>query len=142
MRAVKLIPIELDKPRHLLLNMRAICTVERELAKVYGEKRLSLPKLFKTGDLSMTELLHLLWMGLQHEEPTLTLDQVMAMASGVPSRTIDLALGEALREQAGMKETADEDPTQATATSPSGTGSNSGATADSRSGSPMPSSGG
>jgi hypothetical protein len=139
MRAVKLIPIQLDKPRHLLLNMCAIYKCELALAKTYGEKRVSLPKIFKGGDLSMTELLHLLWMGLLHEDPNLTLDQVAAMASGVPSRTIDLALGEALREQAGLKEAADAGPTAATP--PSGTGSDSGATDVSLSGSPMPSSG-
>ena len=139
MRAVKTIPIQLDKPRHILLDMRAICTVERELAKCYGEKRVSLPKIFKSGDLSMTELLHLLWAGLIHEEPALTFDQVAAMASGVPSRTIELALGEALREQAGMQETAGAGPTMAM---PTGTGSDSGPTAASSSGSPMPSSGG
>lgn len=139
MRAVKTIPIHLDKPRHILLDLRAIYKTELALAKVYGEKRVSLPKIFKAGDLSMTELLHLLWMGLLHEEPNLTLDQVAAMASGVPSRTIDLALGEALREQAGMQETPDADPTMAP---PIGTGSGSGPTDGSSSGSPIASSGG
>ena len=139
MRPVKMIPIQLDKPRHILLDMRAIYRVELELAKLYGEKRVSLPKIFKQGDLSMTELLHLLWGGLLHEEPTLTVDRVAALLAPVPTRQLDLLLGEALREQTGMEEVQTEDPTQAT--SLSGTGSGSGATAGSPSGSPMPSSG-
>jgi len=140
MRAVKLIPIQLDKPRHILLDMRAIYQVERALATLYGEKRVSLPKLFKQGDLSMTELLHLLWGGLLHEEPALTVDRVAQLLATVPTRQLDLLLGEALREQTGMEEISAADPT--TATPPSGTGSGSGATAGSRSGSPTPSSGG
>jgi hypothetical protein len=133
-----MIPIQLDKPRHILLDMRAIYKVELALAALYGEKRVSLPKLFKQGDLSMTELLHLLWGGLLHEEPTLTLDRVAELLATVPTRQLDVLLGEALREQTGMEEQPAADPTMAM---PSGTGSGSGAMAGLPSGSPMPSSG-
>ena len=138
MRAVKMIPIQLDKPRQLLLDMRAIYKVELALAALYEEKRVSLPKILRQGDLSMTELLHLMWAGLLHEEPTLTLDRVAQLIATVPTKQIDLWLGEALREQAGLEERTEADPTRAT---PSGTGSGSGATAVLSSGSPMPSSG-
>ena len=138
MRAVKMIPIVLEKPRQLLLDMRAIYKVELALAALYGEKRVSLPKILRQGDLSITELLHLVWAGLLHEEPALTLDRVAQLLATVPTKQIDLWLGEALREQAGLEDQSAADPTRAT---PSGTGSGSGATAVSFSGSPMPSSG-
>lgn len=137
MGPVKMIPILLDKPRHILLNMQAVYRFEQELAKVYGEKRVSLPKIMRSGDLSMTELLHLIWAGLLHEEPTLTIEKVSALIATVPTRQIDLLLGEALREQAGGGAPA-EDPTMA----PSGIGSGSGVAPASSSTSPTPSSGG
>ena len=138
MRAVNLIPIHLDKPRHLLLDMRATRKVELALATLYGEKRVSLPKLLRQGDQSMTELVYLLWAALLHEEPTLTIERVESLIATIPTKQIDLWLGEALREQAGMEERTEADPTKAT---PSGTGSGSGAIAESPSGSPTPSSG-
>jgi len=58
-----LVPIKLDKPRHLLLDLNAMVNFQKMTGK----------DLWDTGDnFSANDLRALLWACLQHEEPTLT----------------------------------------------------------------------
>lgn len=128
MRTVHPIPITLDKPRTFLLDLRAMARAEQALAKYWGEKRISLIKIFQAGDMGVTELTHLLWAGLLHEEPTLTYDGALALLAKVDLEELSQVITDAIKEQLGL-----EQPTQGQAadplppgTLPNGTGSSSG----------------
>ena len=59
----KLVPIELDKPRRLLLDLNAMVNYQKATGK----------DLWESGEkFSANDLRALLWVCLQHEEPTLT----------------------------------------------------------------------
>ena len=128
MRIVQPIPITLDKPRTFLLDLHAMARAEQALAKWWGEKRISLIKIFQTGDMGVTELTHLLWAGLLHEEPALTYDSARALFAKVDLTEMSKVITDAVKEQMGVQE-----PTQGQAadplqpgTLPNGTGSGSG----------------
>jgi hypothetical protein len=71
---VPLIPITLDRPRHLRLGNPAIFQAEIELSKLWG-KRCSI---FTTlgPDVGVNDLSVILWQALLHEDPRLTLAYV------------------------------------------------------------------
>ena len=79
---VPLIPITLDRPRHVRLGNPAIFQAELELSKLWG-KRCSLFNVL-ANDLGLNDLSIILWQGLLHEDPRLTLayvqEHVMDMA--------------------------------------------------------------
>lgn len=136
------IPIQLDKLRHIKLDLRALALAEREIARFWERKeRLSIVQIFQGGDVGVADLCILLWAGLRHEDPALTVDQAFTLASGVPMATLSEAMGQALREQLGAGTAASPEgatadpPMPATAANPSNsTGSNSGAPGGSISG--------
>jgi hypothetical protein len=72
---VPLIPITLDKPRHLRLDNRALFRSERELSLLWQKKVSVLNVFVDIGNISLNDLAVLLWVGLIHEDPTLTLEQ-------------------------------------------------------------------
>jgi len=69
------VPLELDKPRTLRLTLGAMKLAEDELKRVYGVPKLNLLALFQRGEVSFTDLLVVMWAGLRHEDPSLTLEQ-------------------------------------------------------------------
>lgn len=128
MRTVQSIPLTLDKPRTLLLDLRAMARAEQALAKFWGEKRISLLKIFQTGDMGVSELTHLLWAGLLHEEPTLTYERALALITQIDLQELGTLVAGAMKEQLGMEDAPQGqavDPPQP-GTPPSGTGSSSG----------------
>jgi hypothetical protein len=79
------IPIVLDKPRHLYYDKRAVKQAERALEREWGPNCTfysvlsDLTQLALTGNpgfLSFSKLAIVLWQGLVHDDPTLTLAQV------------------------------------------------------------------
>jgi hypothetical protein len=74
-RPTPLIPLTLDRARHLRLDAWALWTVEQELRLMYG-KQANVLDLFQQETLGMTEVLLLLWAALRHEDAALTLEQV------------------------------------------------------------------
>lgn len=136
------IPIQLDKLRHLKLDLRALALAEREIARFWERKeRLSIVQIFQSGDVGVADLCILLWAGLRHDDPSLTVDQAFTLASTVPVSVLSASMGQALREQMGVEAAASadgapSDPSQpTTAAIPSNsTGSNSGAPGGSISG--------
>lgn len=136
------IPIQLDKLRSIKLDLRALAFAEREIARFWDRKeRLSIVQIFQGGDVGVADLCILLWAGLRHEDPALTVDQAFALASNASMQVVSEAMGQALREQlgtggSGSSEGAQPDPPQpTTAALPSNsTGSNSGPSASSISG--------
>lgn len=107
MRTIDTIAIELDKPRTLLLTLPALKLIEDTLAKQRGEKRVNLFALFQGGDLGAQELLVILWAGLKHEDPNLTIEQVMRLVSRVSMRDLSAVVAEAMRQHVAG---ADESP--------------------------------
>lgn len=137
MRPIQPIDIVLDRPRHLLLNLKALALAERELATLLDRKKVSLIKVFQSGEVGVSDLVCLVWAGLLHEDPTLTLDQAMALLGASDLESIATKLMEAMQAHMGVTRTEEApslpDPTQATAPAattpplPASTGSNSGA---------------
>lgn len=81
---VPLIPVELDRPRHLLFSRRAVKQIEIALSRAWGKEQTfysamrDLATMLTIGDpayLSFTTLSIVLWQGLVDEDPTLTLAQ-------------------------------------------------------------------
>lgn len=88
MHVIDPIPVTLDKPRSILLTLPALKTIEDTLAKLRGEKRVNLFQVFSAGDFGAQELLVILWAGLRHEDPKLTLEQVLAAIARVNMQDI------------------------------------------------------
>lgn len=104
MRTVQAIPLTLDKPRSLLLDLKALAKAEQALAKFWGEKRVSLLKIFQSQEMGVAELTHLLWAGLLHEEPALTYDAAMALASKLDLQQLATLVSGAMQEHLGMED--------------------------------------
>jgi len=87
MPVVQTTPFMLEKERHLLYNWNAFMKAELELTKLKGKPTTALEvfrsmAIFADGDtvdftkVSLTDLLILIWSGLLHEDPKLTLEKV------------------------------------------------------------------
>lgn len=105
-RLVEPVPIHLDKDRHLLLTHRAIALAEREIAKFWGTKRASLFKIFGENEIARHDLICLLWAGLLHEDPSLTIEQVYALVEQASATAVMEAIGLAITEHFGTREKA------------------------------------
>lgn len=78
-RITPLIPLALDKPRHLRLTKVAIFEAERAMCRLWG-KQVNILMIFSEGGLlTLNDLSILLHQGLLHEDPTLTLAEVQEM---------------------------------------------------------------
>lgn len=128
MRLIPSIPVTLDRLRHLRIDNRAMVKAEQAIAKCWGEKRFSLIQAFERNELGMTELSHLFWAGLLHEEPTLTYDGALALMANLDMTAMSRLVADALKEQVGLADAPQEapaDPPQP-GTPPNGTGLPSG----------------
>lgn len=87
MAVIQTTPFMLEKERHLLYNWNAFMKAELELSKLKGKPTTALEvfrsmAIFAEGDtvdftkISLTDLLILVWAGLLHEDPKLTLEKV------------------------------------------------------------------
>jgi hypothetical protein len=75
---VPLIPITLDKPRHLRLDIAALCNAERDLSDFWGKKT-SVYAVLLDVPIGINDLSILVLHGLRHEDPTLSLGEVKGM---------------------------------------------------------------
>ena len=84
-RVIKPVPIDLDRPRHLLFTHESVPATERELTRFWEREYYFFEALQKlldflsTGELaklSLTNLTILVWQGCRHEDPQLTLAEV------------------------------------------------------------------
>jgi len=73
------VPIDLDRRRHLKLGKRAVFRAEKALGEFWGKRLNILTVLFSTEGLTLNDIAILLWQGLLHEDPTLTLERVQDM---------------------------------------------------------------
>jgi hypothetical protein len=73
---VPLIPIDLDRRRHLRLDNRALFQSEMELSRLWNRRINVLSVIMDGANLTLNDLAVLLWQGLIYEDPTLTLAQV------------------------------------------------------------------
>lgn len=74
-RLTPLVPLTLDRPRTLRLDMRAIFQAERALCVLWGRQTNILNLFSDLGTLTLNDLAVLLHQALRHEDPTLTLEQ-------------------------------------------------------------------
>ncbi|WP_447978079.1 hypothetical protein [Candidatus Nitrospira bockiana] len=126
MRPVHPIEIHLGKPRKFLLDLKAIMTAERELARFWGLKRVSLVQLFQSREIGVAEIVMITWAGLLHDEAKLTLEQVTDLLNQTGLQVALDAIRQAFEAHMGARtqEGAQADPL---ATSPTAsTGSPSG----------------
>jgi len=93
----KYIPVELDKVRNLRLGMVAMSLVEE-----YFNKPLSKIDL---ENLTMKESAVIIWAGLYHEDPELTVEKVMQLIDDYSDLvTVSTALGKAMEVGMGESE--------------------------------------
>lgn len=78
---VPLVSIDLDRRRSIRLDMAAILRSERELCALWGKKQNILTILFDSDSLTINDIVVILWQGLLHEDPALTLEQVQNMVN-------------------------------------------------------------
>ncbi|MEE9401258.1 MAG: hypothetical protein V3V32_04485 [Dehalococcoidia bacterium] len=84
-RLVPLVEIELDRPRFLRFDLNAMCEVERMTGSSFAEM-----------DGSMQTMRVLLWAGLLHDDPELTLKDVGSFIHVGNIQEVSDAVGEAL----------------------------------------------
>lgn len=75
---VPLVPLMLDKPRHLRLDIAALCNAERDLSDFWGKKT-SVYAVLLEVPIGVNDLSILVLHGLRHEDPTLSLPEVRGM---------------------------------------------------------------
>ena len=75
---VPLVPLLLDKPRHLRLDIAALCNAERDLSDFWGKKTSVYACLLEVP-ISVNDLSIIVLHGLRHEDPTLSLPEVKGM---------------------------------------------------------------
>ena len=75
---VPLIPLALDKPRFLRLDIAALCNAERDLSDFWGKKTSVYACLLEVP-ISVNDLSIIVLHGLRHEDPTLSLGEVKGM---------------------------------------------------------------
>jgi len=94
-RLTPLIPIELDRPRHLRLEITDIFQAERDLC-LFWQRPVNILNLFADAStLTLNDLAILVRRGLLHEDPLLTLEQVQQLMLFDRLPTIFTALFEA-----------------------------------------------
>lgn len=98
------VTINLDRPRRLRYTMNALISMEEALGKPIGQ----LISDYNTGTIGFKDMRIIIWAGLLHENPDLTLEQVGDMIDEAESlKYVMLKAGEALRTTFGDdKETA------------------------------------
>jgi hypothetical protein len=75
---VPLVPLMLDKPRHLRLDVTTLCNAERDLSDFWGTKTSVYAALLNVP-ISVNDLCIIVLHGLRHEDPTLSLPEVRGM---------------------------------------------------------------
>lgn len=91
----KPVPITLDKERHLLLNLNAYCIAEDITGVNYIRKAAAL------SELNFRDLRALLYAGLKHEDPTLTLEKVGEIVGSNDFGAVGDAVLAAMKESKG-----------------------------------------
>lgn len=86
------VPLDLDRRRHLRFGKRAVFRAEKALCDFWGKRTNILTVLFDAAGLTLNDIAILLWQGLLHEDPTLTLEQVQGMVTVENVTTIVEAL--------------------------------------------------
>jgi hypothetical protein len=75
---VPLVPLMLDRQRHLRLDIAALCNAERDLSDFWGKKT-SVYAVLLEVPIGINDLSILVLHGLRHEDPTLSLPEVRGM---------------------------------------------------------------
>src|SRR5678815_1148881 len=75
---VPLVPLMLDKQRHLRLDIAALCNAERDLSE-FWDKKTSVYAVLLDVPIGINDLSILVLHGLRHEDPTLSLPEVRGM---------------------------------------------------------------
>jgi len=95
-----LVPVELDRVRHLRLDCGALADAEEQTGRSY----------LLQGPMSHRDIRAILWAGLRHEDPKLTMEQVGRMVTNRNVNAVLKAIGQAMRD--GMAEEEDEETPQ------------------------------
>lgn len=75
-RLVPSVPVQLDKERHLRLDNAALLRAERELSRVWQRKISIIQVLIDPATLGLNDVSVLLYCGVLHEDPDVSLGQV------------------------------------------------------------------
>jgi hypothetical protein len=91
---VPLIPLMLDKERHLRLNASAMRSAELDLSRLW-DKDISIYAALTTVPLRINDIGVLLYWALRHEDPRLTQEEVWTLMDHAPIAVIMQALTDA-----------------------------------------------
>ena len=138
---VPLVPLLLDKPRHLRLDIAALCNAERDLCEFWG-KDLSVYAALLKSPPSLNDMSILVLHGLRHEDPTLSLPEVRGMLNHSTIGEIFQAITDAWTKATQAAEPGAAEVGPADPLSTSSTGASSGLTPGATWGSATTSSGG
>lgn len=93
----------LDRPRRLRYTMNALVNLEELLGRPFFDVLQD----FGAGHLGLRELRGILWAGLIHEDPDLTVEQAGALLDEAGDlQTVALQIGEALQAAFGLAKNA------------------------------------
>ena len=106
---VPLIPLRLDRERHLRLDARAMRNAEIDLGVLWG-KDMSIYAALTNVPLRINDIGVLLYWALKHEDPRLTQDEVWALMDHAPIADIMSALTDAWTWAARAANPVAEDP--------------------------------
>lgn len=124
---VPLVPIALDKPRHLRLDIAALCNAERDLSDFWGKKT-SVYAVLLDVPIGINDLSILVLHGLRHEDPTLSLPEVRGMLNHTSIPVVFQAITDAWTKATQAAETSTGEAVSPDPLSTSSTGDNSGLT--------------
>ena len=69
--------VKLDKERNIRFTIKALMELEEHYSKPYHQ--------FDPANWGLNDIVYLLWLGLKHEDPGLTLDDVVRLVDEVES---------------------------------------------------------
>lgn len=123
------VPVQLDRDRRLILDMRALGLAERRMRELTGDRTLSgfeLANRFATtaliGFVGVTELTVLVWAALLREDPAITEDAVMALVKPKNVKPLVAALATAFNAEFDPEEKGDQAGQSPAAPFPPGSG--------------------
>ena len=123
---VPLIPLVLDKPRFLRLDIAALCNAERDLSDFWGKKTSVYACLLEVP-ISVNDLSIIVLHGLRHEDPTLSLPEVKGMLNHSTIPVVFQAVTDAWTKATAAAEPGAAEVAPADPLSTSSTGASSGA---------------
>ena len=97
------VPVQLDIPRTLRLDLNAVMRAEMKIAELTGVPGVSLLVKMRNQEIGFVDTACLLWAGLLHESPTLKFEQAVQLCQATELNPLSEAIGRAFELHMGVK---------------------------------------